>query len=740
MSISDNLKNIIYLACNNALKDKGAEGKEKTENTSLNDISIFLEKDAFGKTVSQQNIDSVSVKDLTEADHLQQIIDEVKNESNDEENDKNDSGENTTLSMDDLVGALLENKYVKNFISGLYGKEENLTKGDLKAFIEKAAGLDGDESSLSAQDVINAVNNILDSEFSENGVTDYDKIEKEIKADLNKQNKNGELWAVKLSKFSDEELKKTLNNLSDDEIKALKENYGEDLRGLSDLSDEELKEVLKIDDKQLAQLKSLKLNKNEINDIASSYISNLKNDPLLDKGVTFEGAQVPNSTSSSMGTAGTSSSGGSAISNGGSAYRGNYNSSPVSGTKNLNQMNLEELKAQKSEAENDLKGRQSSLEEAQADLPELRSDIEKCAKNLTDYLEKVVDSENEHMKKIEEAKDNLQINEDEQKKLQDNLTKKETQINDTTLAIDKLAGKITSLTSAKSSLETALNSCGDDDSAKAEIQSKINSIEKEIKEAENEKSEKEKELKTLEKEKQEIETNINKIETVIYDSVQTIEKETEMLLSDEELEDEGKIRELKEAVVQAKNNYDKQQQQTIPDLKSKVQEAQEKVNSIDLAISNYEENARISQDYGFYNAQAGQRLAQNALSTRGTTGHCLAGVDDTLQKTYGISLAGLGSAYLAAEALRGNTPGYEEIASHFMEVKDYPREDLASLPAGAIVVWNNNADGGGSNVTAAGKIHGHISIALGDGRESSDHIQSQTVNRDATYTVFLPIS
>jgi hypothetical protein len=41
--------------------------------------------------------------------------------------------------------------------------------------------------------------------------------------------------------------------------------------------------------------------------------------------------------------------------------------------------------------------------------------------------------------------------------------------------------------------------------------------------------------------------------------------------------------------------------------------------------------------------------------------------------------------------------------------------DLASLPRGAVVVWGRSG----------AKPYGHVSVALGDGREASDHIQRQ---------------
>ena len=55
---------------------------------------------------------------------------------------------------------------------------------------------------------------------------------------------------------------------------------------------------------------------------------------------------------------------------------------------------------------------------------------------------------------------------------------------------------------------------------------------------------------------------------------------------------------------------------------------------------------------------------------------------------------------------------------------------LSALPAGAIVVWDQNVKGGLKS--------GHISVALGDGREASDRFRPQFENLPAGCRVFLP--
>ena len=118
----------------------------------------------------------------------------------------------------------------------------------------------------------------------------------------------------------------------------------------------------------------------------------------------------------------------------------------------------------------------------------------------------------------------------------------------------------------------------------------------------------------------------------------------------------------------------------------------------------------------------GQRVADAAsriARARGTTGWCYKGVADALEQA-GVTVTG-GSAYMAADQLARNP--------RFLEAR-VDASQLGKLPAGAVVVWGKTGP----------SPHGHISVALGDGREASDHIAGQMTSlrgyRNAR--VFLP--
>lgn len=117
----------------------------------------------------------------------------------------------------------------------------------------------------------------------------------------------------------------------------------------------------------------------------------------------------------------------------------------------------------------------------------------------------------------------------------------------------------------------------------------------------------------------------------------------------------------------------------------------------------------------------GKKLAEiaRAEATDGDSkgGLCYRDVGRSLAKI-GIQVSGA-SAYMAADQLARN-PKVQEVK--------VGREELTRLPAGAIVVWDRGK----------GHVHGHISIATGDGKEASDLMRNQITNYGTAFRVFMP--
>lgn len=135
----------------------------------------------------------------------------------------------------------------------------------------------------------------------------------------------------------------------------------------------------------------------------------------------------------------------------------------------------------------------------------------------------------------------------------------------------------------------------------------------------------------------------------------------------------------------------------------------------------------VTGSYGPYLGATGEgaRLAQIAGCVggqNGTCGKCLKGVNDSLQAAYGFRLS-YPSAYMAKQSLDNMGDRFQNVTNQYR-----PASKLSSLPPGAIVVWDRKE----------GHPHGHISIALGNGQEASDHIQKQITGYGSSYTVYMP--
>ncbi len=123
---------------------------------------------------------------------------------------------------------------------------------------------------------------------------------------------------------------------------------------------------------------------------------------------------------------------------------------------------------------------------------------------------------------------------------------------------------------------------------------------------------------------------------------------------------------------------------------------------------------------GSTTGEALAHTAEQVANRMGTTGWCYRGAAESISQSMGVQLTG-GSAYMAADQIAAS--------GRFQEVEVSP-ENLTQLPPGAVVVW----------AQTDASPHGHISIALGDGREASDHVQNQltSLRGSTNYRVFVP--
>lgn len=121
----------------------------------------------------------------------------------------------------------------------------------------------------------------------------------------------------------------------------------------------------------------------------------------------------------------------------------------------------------------------------------------------------------------------------------------------------------------------------------------------------------------------------------------------------------------------------------------------------------------------------GAKIANSAkkeATMRNTIGWCYAGVATAISNVMGSFLYGR-SAYMAAPILSRN--------ANFKEIKVKPN-DLKKLAPGSVVVWGKTA----------ASPDGHISVALGNGKEASDHVSNQltSLRGYTNFRVFTPVA
>ncbi|MCM1265497.1 MAG: hypothetical protein NC200_04785 [Candidatus Gastranaerophilales bacterium] len=124
-----------------------------------------------------------------------------------------------------------------------------------------------------------------------------------------------------------------------------------------------------------------------------------------------------------------------------------------------------------------------------------------------------------------------------------------------------------------------------------------------------------------------------------------------------------------------------------------------------------------------YSTAKGQKLAQTVRSkVCGFTGYCSRHVSNALRDS-GLGNERAPSAHMMDDKLRNN--------KNFKEVKISSVEELRSLPAGCVIVY----EAGAARYNAK---HGHIEISLGDGTAASDGI-TRNMRYTENMSVFVPV-
>lgn len=400
---------------------------------------------------------------------------------------------------------------------------------------------------------------------------------------------------------------------------------------------------------------------------------------------------------------------------------------------------VEELNQALNAAEGEKATQQQALSDATSGSSEeiqgLQANIDQNYQAYTEQLEKV---DVDLAKQFEEIEAKLNDKETDVKTNEQNISTKETEISNSQTTYDNAVSHTSSLKNQKELLENQKSNLSSSNmqpeqlaSAQSQIDTQISSISGAISEAETAEQEA---LKDLNQQKEDLK-KLNEEKEKLAGELDDIKQEK----ADFEAKLPAENQELNNAKTNYENSkaeYARVQANAVSGAQSGIEAAQNKINNIKTEIANLENNS-IKYDYGvgaktMYNSQVGEQLANAAHIVDGTGGWCLRGVTKTLNRAFGLqgenyTASRASAAADAADFLAGDKEGWEVFSQHFMEDTLATREDLDNLPAGAVVIWDRSVG-----------PYGHISVSLGNGLESSDHIQSQA-KWEGNFRVFYPV-
>lgn len=400
---------------------------------------------------------------------------------------------------------------------------------------------------------------------------------------------------------------------------------------------------------------------------------------------------------------------------------------------------VEELNQALNAAEAEKATQQQALSDATSgsseELQGLQANIDQNYQAYTEQLEKV---DVDLAKQFEEIEANLNDKETDVKTNEQNISTKETEISNSQTTYDNAVSHTSSLKNQKELLENQKSNLSSSNmqpeqlaSAQSQIDTQISSISDAISEAETAEQEA---LKDLDNQKEDLK-KLNEEKEKLAGELDDIKQEK----ADFEAKLPAENQELNNAKTNYENSkaeYARVQANAVSGAQNGIEAAQNKINNIKTEIANLENNS-IKYDYGvgaktMYNSKVGEQLANAAHIVDGTGGWCLRGVTKTLNRAFGLqgenyTASRASAAADAADFLAGDKEGWEVFSQHFMEDTLATREDLDNLPAGAVVIWDRSVG-----------PYGHISVSLGNGLESSDHIQSQA-KWEGNFRVFYPV-
>lgn len=421
-----------------------------------------------------------------------------------------------------------------------------------------------------------------------------------------------------------------------------------------------------------------------------------------------------------------------ASSSGGSYNSGNVGSAAKSSAANK-ATKTEETDAETAE---EIKTKISEKEE---EITEVEDDAEAQIEEQEEAKKEAMENAGVTEKEYEEYKKQAEEKEEAIKEKEEAITAKDDEISDYNSTISSNENYIGSLDAQISENQSLMNSISDDDknadSKRADASAKIANLEAEKTKVEEENKNLETKIKEAEEAKETLKEEKEKLEE---------EKKAllEKTLDDSKGFGKGMTGTERKDAKSAIMEYDNKISEIKADKETKVASIKEEIQTLEVKLKDaeaLEKRAEVIKDNAFTNGLGltGEELvevAKQMLNKYGsTTGLCATGVSRTFQMAYGISMGGNGCDW------DSNMEKLVEQGAFIEVTSDYATSaELANLPAGAVVCWENTGVKDGS-----GGEYGHVCIADGNGGEISDHYQASIYKsvggRSDQYRIFIPV-
>ena len=424
----------------------------------------------------------------------------------------------------------------------------------------------------------------------------------------------------------------------------------------------------------------------------------------------------------------------------GNSFSGNKTNSSTTNkdktsTQDVTKMTMEDLQSE-------LKSTDETLKEGQDTLSAVLDGTESGMKSMQESMDKAYETYQKQLEtvdkdmaeELDKRKEEAEAKEEEVDTKDREIMSQKSVVSDAERSYSDAVSSRESIESSISSLESSLSSTNDEE--KSTIENNISSLKSQLEQAkiaeENAKDsldEAKETLEQLEEEKNTLEEQHRNLETSVKEYEQEIAAKY------------PEVAEAQKAYNEAKAARDEYKEGATSALKDDIEKLENYKSEITKEIQNREnkeeEKKYIKSGSNLYDAEKGEKLVETAkemLSKYGEShGYCATGVSRTMSMAYGIQMRGNGCDWDTNMDKLVEEGMFTEVTDEYTS-----SSDLANLPAGAVVCWENT---GGTS--GGGAQYGHVTIADGKGGEISDHHQENIYKsiggRSDQYRIFIPV-